>query len=501
MLEYMEQYCTSLRQDADGVYIAVLKPEYAADGYRVVKCDNITGDIKTDRWVTINGAHVLISDRSNKIIGGMGGKFNGMRMGKYGSTFSEYRNAKKVNGKRVLKFKGNAGNTKSVVTTKAGAKAMAKASGDKNEARVQRVTALGKARKAVVNSKKNLQQLDKVRDKYRKAVNEAEDKYIEKMAGTGERPIFFSNISNAFTKQERERAYQGAMKMLASDRMLKKYQAEYDEYLKKPASERRKDRQRAKEIDEQYKNAFEIKKNEAKQIYAKSMREMRELDKKQEAYKQESEILRKKINWGTRNYSILSDEKRKLLEEFKNQKEVVDKKATEAAKKSLKAFETAREIYRKKKMEAIDWQFQLEDEKDKLDIKARLNKEKQKLRNNKRIARRLTTYYNELNRLEKNFENRQKGINERIQKTGYNEHKSYKAARASLQEDLKTLNRKLTPSERREMLTHMRKMITDPAYKKQSYIEGTKAYELQDKRGRIWNSAEYKRDPIAYSDY
>lgn len=289
--------------------------------------------------------------------------------------------------------------------------------------------------------------------------------------------------------------------MLASDRMLKKYQAEYDEYLKKPASERRKDRQRAKEIDEQYKNAFEIKKNEAKQIYAKSMREMRELDKKQEAYKQESEILRKKINWGTRNYSILSDEKRKLLEEFKNQKEVVDKKATEAAKKSLKAFETAREIYRKKEMEAIDWQFQLEDEKDKLDIKARLNKEKQKLRNNKRIARRLTTYYNELNRLEKNFENRQKGINERIQKTGYNEHKSYKAARASLQEDLKTLNRKLTPSERREMLTHMRKMITDPAYKKQSYIEGTKAYELQDKRGRIWNSAEYKRDPIAYRDY
>ena len=82
MLEYMAKYCDSIRCDDDGVYVAVLKPEYAVDGLRVIKCDNATGDVRNDRWVTINGAHVLIG-RDGRIAGGMGGKLNGKKFGSW----------------------------------------------------------------------------------------------------------------------------------------------------------------------------------------------------------------------------------------------------------------------------------------------------------------------------------------------------------------------------------------------------------------------------------
>lgn len=80
MLEYMEKYCENIRQDLDGTYVAVLKPEYAIDGLRVIKCDNATGDIKNDRWVTIRGTHVLIG-RDGRIAAGAGGKLNGLKFG------------------------------------------------------------------------------------------------------------------------------------------------------------------------------------------------------------------------------------------------------------------------------------------------------------------------------------------------------------------------------------------------------------------------------------
>ena len=80
MLEYMEKYCESIRQDSDGTYVAVLKPKYAVEGCRVVKCDNATGDIKNDRWVTIRGTHVLIG-RDGRIAAGAGGKLNGLKFG------------------------------------------------------------------------------------------------------------------------------------------------------------------------------------------------------------------------------------------------------------------------------------------------------------------------------------------------------------------------------------------------------------------------------------
>ena len=80
MLEYMEKYCESIRQDSSGTYVAVLKPKYAVEGCRVVKCDNATGDIKNDRWVTIRGTHVLIG-RDGRIASGAGGKLNGLKFG------------------------------------------------------------------------------------------------------------------------------------------------------------------------------------------------------------------------------------------------------------------------------------------------------------------------------------------------------------------------------------------------------------------------------------
>ncbi len=121
MLGYMEKYCNSIRLDGNGTYIAVLKPEYAIDGvYRVIKCDDVTGDLKTDRWVTINGSHVLIDDRTNKITAGMGGKFNGMKVGENGTAFKEWRNAANIRGKRLLKLKGKNKSTASNLVKEVG---------------------------------------------------------------------------------------------------------------------------------------------------------------------------------------------------------------------------------------------------------------------------------------------------------------------------------------------------------------------------------------------
>lgn len=70
MINNVERYCVCIRQDSDGAYIAVLKPEYAVDGMRVLKSDGL----RTDRWVTINGAHVMIG-KGGVVTGGAGGRF------------------------------------------------------------------------------------------------------------------------------------------------------------------------------------------------------------------------------------------------------------------------------------------------------------------------------------------------------------------------------------------------------------------------------------------
>lgn len=101
MLEYMAKYCDSIRCDDDGVYVAVLKPEYAVDGLRVLKCDNATGDVRNDRWVTINGAHVMIG-KDGVITGGAGGRFNGKKI-------SDFAGKKK---RKLSAYKGTPGKVK-----------------------------------------------------------------------------------------------------------------------------------------------------------------------------------------------------------------------------------------------------------------------------------------------------------------------------------------------------------------------------------------------------
>lgn len=114
---------TILKQKTADGYLAVLKDEYRYDGSQIVEAkteQELDSKIayaqeRADRWVTINGAHVLIDDRG-MILGGAGGKFNGMR---FNSRFRNYLGAKRVKGKRVVPAYFNA-QTESVDTTEHG---------------------------------------------------------------------------------------------------------------------------------------------------------------------------------------------------------------------------------------------------------------------------------------------------------------------------------------------------------------------------------------------
>ena len=107
------------QKTADG-YMAVLTDEYRYDGSQVVEAkteQELDSKIayaqeRADRWVTINGAHVLIDNRG-MIVGGAGGKFNGMR---FNARFRNYRGAKLVKGRRVVPAYFNA-ETESVTMT------------------------------------------------------------------------------------------------------------------------------------------------------------------------------------------------------------------------------------------------------------------------------------------------------------------------------------------------------------------------------------------------
>ena len=74
MLQHIDTYCTSVRLDGE-TYTAILKPEYAIDGERVIKAD--AKSAYAGKWVTINGARVLIG-KNGVVLGGAGGNFNGM---------------------------------------------------------------------------------------------------------------------------------------------------------------------------------------------------------------------------------------------------------------------------------------------------------------------------------------------------------------------------------------------------------------------------------------
>lgn len=98
MLDYMSKYCENVRQDENGKYVAILKPEFAVDGLRIIHGDGINND----GWVTINGAHVLIDDTTFKVVGGAGGKFNGKVFSpKARAFFGKRKVAKKGQGYRT----------------------------------------------------------------------------------------------------------------------------------------------------------------------------------------------------------------------------------------------------------------------------------------------------------------------------------------------------------------------------------------------------------------
>lgn len=109
-----------LKQKTAGGYMAVLTDEYRYDGSQVVEAkteQELDSKIayaqeRADRWVTINGAHVLIDNRG-MIVGGAGGKFNGMR---FNARFRNYRGAKLVKGRRVVPAYFNAETERATTT-------------------------------------------------------------------------------------------------------------------------------------------------------------------------------------------------------------------------------------------------------------------------------------------------------------------------------------------------------------------------------------------------
>lgn len=94
----------SLLYREKGKYIAILNDNYRLDGSMIIEGDTIdsvvTDVLRADRWVTINGSHVLINDKTGKILAGMGGKFNGFL---FGAQFADKGNTTK-SGKKIARL-------------------------------------------------------------------------------------------------------------------------------------------------------------------------------------------------------------------------------------------------------------------------------------------------------------------------------------------------------------------------------------------------------------
>lgn len=98
-------------------YLAVLKDGYRLNGESVVEASSMDDLINRlsnvervdDRWVTINGSHVLVNG-TGRIMSGAGGKFNGMH---FGANFKDYAKPK-VKGRRVVGLHKNMSGFKAV---------------------------------------------------------------------------------------------------------------------------------------------------------------------------------------------------------------------------------------------------------------------------------------------------------------------------------------------------------------------------------------------------
>ena len=73
-----------------GACFAVLNEPYRLDGSLIIEGDSVASvtesAMRADKWVTINGEHVLIG-KGNTVIAGMGNKFNGRRLGRLSNSF------------------------------------------------------------------------------------------------------------------------------------------------------------------------------------------------------------------------------------------------------------------------------------------------------------------------------------------------------------------------------------------------------------------------------
>lgn len=193
MLDYMSKYCESVRQDENGEYVAILKPEFAVGGLRTMHGDGINND----GWVTINGAHVLIDDTTFKVIGGAGGKFNGKvfspkaraffgkrKIVKKGQGYrTEINKLNKLYDKKVSALANKIGSTSSEDFKRrlAGQKRMKewtlKNETEKLASVRDRVKKLG-----VKGTKKKMEELEREARKYRRAKNwYEENKTIEEL--------------------------------------------------------------------------------------------------------------------------------------------------------------------------------------------------------------------------------------------------------------------------------------------------------------------------------
>lgn len=99
----------------DNRYIVILKDGYKHDGSAIIEGDTMESVIADvvradDRWVTINGSHVLIGG-SGRIKYGAGGAFNGKL---FGTVFQDYNRPKAKNGKRLVRPYNLTGRQKSV---------------------------------------------------------------------------------------------------------------------------------------------------------------------------------------------------------------------------------------------------------------------------------------------------------------------------------------------------------------------------------------------------
>lgn len=123
-----QKYCIKHKL-SNGTYLAVLNNGWRYDGSIVVEADTereleykLSQARYDDRWVTLNGSHILIGG-TGRIKSGAGGRLKG-RM--FGMNFSDYENGKKSKkGKkliRVYKPMKKTGESKKVVTGKGKAK-------------------------------------------------------------------------------------------------------------------------------------------------------------------------------------------------------------------------------------------------------------------------------------------------------------------------------------------------------------------------------------------